>query len=56
VVLGIFCHGADHRVHSLLDLGDLRMDFLDEVVFDSGQLFNAFALLAKLIQEGVLFV
>lgn len=32
---------AHHRIDSCLNLGDLRMYFLDEVVFDSGQLLNA---------------
>ena len=29
-----FFRDAHHRVDSLLDLGDLRMHFLDKVVFD----------------------
>ena len=34
VAFGDFFRDAHHRVHSHLDLGDLRMHFLDEVVFD----------------------
>ncbi len=51
----IFFHGGNHRVHPLLDLADLWMHFLDEVMFELGQLFDAFALCVKLIQKGILF-
>jgi hypothetical protein len=32
------------------------MHFLDEVMFELGQVLDAFALRAKLIQKGILFV
>lgn len=55
IVFSIFLYGGNHRVHPLLNLADLRLHFLDEVMFELGQLFDAFALRVKLIQEGILF-
>ena len=55
IVFSIFLYGGYHRVHPLLNLADLRMHFLDEVMFELGQLFDAFALRVKLIQQGILF-
>ena len=53
--IGVFLHHGDHLVHAFLDLVDLRMHFLDEVVFDLGQSLNSFALLTKLFQKIILF-
>jgi len=55
IVFSIFLHGGKHRVHSLLNLADLRMYFLDEVMFELGHLFYTFALRVKLSQQGILF-
>ena len=55
MIFRIFLHGRNHRVHPLLDLTDLRLHFLDEVVFELGQFLDAFALRVKLIQKGILF-
>ncbi len=33
-VFGIFLHGSNHRVHSIFDLADLRMYFLDKIMFE----------------------
>jgi len=55
IVFSIFLQDGYHRVHSLLNLADLRMHILDEVMFEIGQLFDAFALRVKLIQQGFLF-
>jgi len=52
IVFSIVLHAATHRVHPLLDLADLRMHFLDEVMFELGEVLDAFALRAKLIQKG----
>ena len=30
----VFLRGGNHRIHPILNLADLRMHFLDEVVFD----------------------
>ena len=54
IVFRIFLHHRDHLFHAFLDLIDLRMHFLDEVVFELGQFFDAFALLAKLVQQDIL--
>ena len=53
--IGVFLHHRDHLFHALLDLVNLRMHFLDEVVFDLGQFFNAPALLTELVQKEILF-
>ena len=50
-----FLGRRDHLFHPFLDLVDLRMHFLDEVVFNLGQSFNSFALLTKLFQKIILF-
>jgi hypothetical protein len=55
IVFSIFLRCGNHRVHSLLDLADLRMPFLDEVMFGLGQLLDAFALRVKLSQQCILF-
>ena len=55
IAFSILLHGGNHRVHPLLDLADLRMHFLDELMFELGHLFDAFALRVKLIQQGILF-
>ena len=52
MVLRIFLHHRDHLFHAFLDLVDLRMHFLDEVMFDFGQFFDAFALLAQVGPTG----
>ena len=51
IVFILFFYGGYHCVHPFLNLADLRMHFLDEVVFELGQLFYAFALRVKLIQQ-----
>jgi len=48
IVFSIFLHYSNHRVHSLLNLADLRMHFLNEFMLDLGQLFDSFALRVKL--------
>lgn len=45
----------DHLIHAFFDLVDLWMHFFDKVMFESGQLFNSFALLTKLFQKIILF-
>src|ERR1017187_6384482 len=55
MVFLILLSRRDHLFHPFLDLVDLRMHFLDEVVFDLGQFFNSFALLTKLFQKIILF-
>ena len=54
MIFPIFLHHGDHLYHALLDLVDLSVDFLDEVVLDLRQFFDAFALLAKVWQQGIL--
>ena len=54
IVFSSFLRGGNHRVHPILDLADLRMHFLDEVMFEPGQRFDAFALRVELPQEGIL--
>jgi len=54
MICPIFLHHGDNLFHALLDLVDLRVDFLDEIVLEFGQFFDAFALLAKLCQQGIL--
>src|ERR1017187_761793 len=51
----IFLCCRHHFYHPFLDLVDLGVHFLDEVMFDLGQLFNSFALLTKLFQKIILF-
>ena len=51
----IFLGRRNHLFHPFLDLVYLRMHFLDQVMFDLGQLFNSFALLTKLFQKIILF-
>ena len=55
VIFRVFLHHRNHLLHSFLDFADLRMHFLDEIMLDPGQLFDALALLSKLVQKGVLF-
>jgi hypothetical protein len=55
IVFCVFLHHRDHFFHPFLDLTHLGMYFLDKVMLDPGQLFDSFALLAKLIQETILF-
>src|ERR1022692_3165819 len=51
----MFLCRRDHLFHPFLNLVDLGMHFLDEVMFQLGQLFNALALLPKLFQKITLF-
>jgi hypothetical protein len=42
---------CDHFFHPILDFADLRMHFLDQIVFHFGQGFNPATLFAQLRQE-----
>lgn len=48
IVFSIFLYYSNHRVHSLLNLADLRMHFLNKVVLEPCQIFDSFALRVKL--------
>ena len=47
IVFSIFLHYGNHRVHSLFNLADLRVHFLNEFMLEVGQLFDSFALRVK---------
>ena len=51
----IFLCRRNHLFRPFFDLVDSGMHFLDEVMFNLGQLFNSFALLTKLFQKIILF-
>ena len=46
---------CDHLIHAFLNLSDLWMHFLYEVMFNLGQAFNSFGLLAQPVQKVILF-
>jgi hypothetical protein len=51
---GVFIDGGDDDIHAFLDLADLRMHFLNEVMFQLREFFDAFALFLEPGQELVL--
>jgi hypothetical protein len=53
--LGIIFNGSHHFVHAVLNFANLRMHFFDKVVFNLGQVFDAFPLFSKLIHHAILF-
>ena len=52
--LRILPHGFHHLLHSLHDFPHLRMHFLDQVMFNLGERFNAVSLFFKLGQQRIL--
>jgi hypothetical protein len=52
--LGVFVNRGDDGIHAFLDLADLRMHFLNEVMFDFREFLEAFALLLEPGQKLVL--
>ena len=51
---GVFVDGGDDGIHAFLDFADLRMDFLNEVMFQLREFFDAFALFLEPGQKLVL--